>query len=97
MLVSTSNEFLVLVLLLLTIGGFVGYLIMAKARRYVASKVALTSLICFFLGITIMRRLFLPNDAIFVGSEVVWCMFMFIFVFVFFAIRGVLASTFPKK
>jgi len=37
-----------------------------------------------------MRRLYLPNDAIFVGSEVVWC--MFIFVFVFFAVGGVLAD-----
>jgi glycerol-3-phosphate acyltransferase PlsY len=92
---STSNEFLVIALLLLTINGFVGYLIMSKARRYVASKAALTTLICFFLGITIMRRLLLPNDAIFIWSEVVWC--MFIFIFVFFAIRGVLVSTPPNK
>lgn len=86
--------FLALMLILLSIGGVVAGLFMMKTTKYLATKVALTASACFLIGITVMRRLFLPKDPIFIWSEIVWS--MLIFVFVFFAINGVLAGKSPK-
>jgi len=86
--------FLVSTLVLLTICGFVGYLIMAKAKRYVNSKAALTASVCLYLIITLMRILLLHDTIRLTIGDVGWC--ISVFLIVFFAIKGVLAGKRPK-
>jgi len=81
--------FLVLVFLVFTIGGVVGYLIMAKAKRYVAAKAALTSSLCVFITIIIIKILMHDTGRVSIG-DIGWPSFAFLIVF--FTIKGILAT-----